>query len=45
MANDAMIEIAILPMAIESAMIRLFLSIVDTAALEPFVDPAARTCE
>ena len=40
-----MIEMAILPMAIASAMIRLFVSIVDTAALEPFVEPEASTCE
>ena len=42
-ANDAMIEIEILPSAITIAMMRLFNSIGPTGAAEPRVEPAAST--
>ena len=43
MANEAMIEIAILPAAIASAITRLFVSMRQTGACVPPLVPAAST--
>jgi hypothetical protein len=45
MANEAMIEIAILPQAMASAITRLLNIIDPTGAATPLVVPAASTCE
>ncbi len=44
-ANEAMIEIAILPKAMASAMTRLLSIIGPTGAVTPLVVPAVSTCE
>ena len=45
MANDAMIEIAILPIAMASAITRLLNIIRATGAWAPRSEPAVSTCE